>query len=125
MYLAPPSSSALKLFASAPIVVRARIPMTMPLMVRKLRSFLRTRFRTIWFMTASPDVFLALWRDIRVGGIEVFRQSQRSRLWVEAGHGLNVTPERERPDKCQDYNQPFSSAMRAASTRLCAFSFWI
>jgi hypothetical protein len=37
--------------------VRATIPITMPLMVRKLRSFLRIRFLTISFMAS----FLLMW----------------------------------------------------------------
>ena len=46
-YLAPPSSRALKCSAIEPIVVSAKMPITMPEMVRNDRSLRRARFRMI------------------------------------------------------------------------------
>jgi hypothetical protein len=46
-YLTPPSIRALKCSAIAPIVVRAKIPITIPEIVRTLRSLRRARFRKI------------------------------------------------------------------------------
>src|SRR5438445_4833949 len=46
-YLAPPSSRALKCSAIEPMVVSAKMPMTIPEMVRKDRSLRRARFRMI------------------------------------------------------------------------------
>src|SRR5579875_1129359 len=113
-YLTPPSSSALKCSAMAPIVVNAKTPITMPRMVNVLRSLRRARFRKIsmfdalrWLMAdgSEPKIRCLAQRshpdhDLRVRSVttatmtvvireastDVVGERGRSARWDDDGH---------------------------------------
>src|SRR5215471_21154124 len=71
-YLTPPSIRALKCSASAPIVVSAKMPITIPRIVKVLRSLRRARFRRISMLHSHLRCRLA------TPGYERTIQSRRS-----------------------------------------------
>src|SRR5215472_16265428 len=76
-YFTPPSSKALKCSAIAPMVVSAKMPITMPRTVRVVRSLRRVMLRTI----SKIPYLLALAFAVRtVGGVCYGRRSRRWRF---------------------------------------------